>query len=79
MTLQALGRLGTVALVSCDHCGSQRMKMSVDMLRQELLREPTPLLVQMVFELDELYGSRVPLFVCSACSCVTADSRAHSH
>jgi hypothetical protein len=79
MTLQALGKLGTVALVPCEHCGSQRMKMNLDILRAELLREPTPLLLQMVIELTQFYGAWVPLFVCSACSCVTADSRAHSH
>ena len=79
MTLEALGTLGTVALVPCPHCGGPRMKMTMGQLRGELRRDPTPLLAVVVHQLGRLYGAWVPIFVCSACKCVTGDSRAHAH
>lgn len=53
--------------------------MTVNQLRTVLDIGPTPLMARLVTELGKVYGSQVPLFVCSACKCVTADSRAHSH
>jgi len=79
MTLEALSKIGRVALVSCEHCGSSRMVTSVAELRKALQAEPTPLLARAVQQLRRLYGSHAPLFICSACSCVTADNRNHSH
>ena len=79
MTLQALSYVGHVADVDCEHCGGQRMVMTVTELRSALHAEPTPLLARAVYQLRQLYGARAPLFVCSACSCITADSRDHAH
>ena len=79
MTLQALSNIGRVALVPCEHCGAQRMVTTVADLRAALRAEPTPLLARAVFQLRRIYGLNARLFVCSACSCVTADNRDHAH
>lgn len=79
MTLQALYTVGTVAPGTCEHCGSKRMRTTLRQLRQALTDEPTPLLAQLVLELALFYDNLVPIFTCSACGCITGDSRAHSH
>lgn len=79
MTLQALSKIGHVALFSCEHCGSQRMATTMRELRQALREDPTPLLARAVGQLRRIYGRDAELFVCSACSCVTSDFRNHSH
>ena len=79
MTLEALSKIGHVALVRCEHCGSRRMSTSMRELRAALQDEPTPLLARAVQQLRRMYGRDARLFVCSACSCVTGDLRNHSH
>ena len=79
MTLQALYVVGKVASGTCEHCGSLRMETTLRQLRQALVDEPTPLLAQLVRELALFYGNLVPIFTCSACGCVTGDSRDHAH
>ena len=79
MTLQALSNIGRVALVPCEHCGSRRMVTTVTELRKALVNEPTPLLARAVYQLHRIFGAHARLFICSACSCVTADNRSHSH
>jgi hypothetical protein len=73
MTFQALAGLGTVALVSCEHCGQPRTKLRMRQLRAELGR------VRLVAQLRRIYGTDATIFVCSACSCVTGDLTKHSH
>jgi hypothetical protein len=79
MTFEALEGLGTVALVSCEHCGQPRTKLRMRQLRAELGRVPSPLLLRMVGQLRKIYGGDATIYVCSACSCVTGDLAKHSH
>ena len=79
MTLQALSTIGRIALVPCEHCGSRRMVTTVAALRLRLALDPTPLLCQAVQELGSIFGSHAQLYICGACSCITADNRDHSH
>ena len=79
MTLQSLSTVGQVALTPCEHCGSKRMVTTVAALRRRLVLDPTPLLCQAVLELGAIFGSHARLYICGACSCVTADNRDHSH
>ena len=79
MSLQTLSSIGRVALVPCEHCGSKRMVTTVAALRRRLSDDPTPLLCQAVLELGAIFGSHARLYICGACSCVTADNLDHSH
>jgi hypothetical protein len=79
MTLEALGTLGRLASVTCEHCGGPRMKIMMRELRHELYRDPSPLLARCVQQLRRLYGKDATIYVCSACSCVTGDLDRHSH
>ena len=76
---QDLGSLGTVALVSCEHCGRPRTKLMMRKLRAELYQNPSPLLVRLVAQLRRIYGKDATIYMCSACSCVTGDLTKHSH